>query len=319
MRILRQEKGMVLLLVLAVVALLSALLSEFAFSTLVDLRLTETFRDRTRAYYLARGGITVGQMLLQEDRNAYDAYAPEEFWSQGVSNYPVGEGWVSVDIEDLSGKLNINSLVDATGRNVDTISKERFYQFFANLGETDPEGLTAALIDWIDEPDTAPYVDPVSGTTGAEADYYLRLTPPVQIADRPMRSLDELTLVRGFTPELIRRIEPHVTVYGSRKTNVNTASAEVLMAYSMGPGTLVIPREEAEQIIEHRRSQPFKSDNDLRIFFDDIGLAAISRTDLTVSGGFFHIRSTAEVNDGVRRIDAVVNKSSGKLLYQKVD
>jgi general secretion pathway protein K len=262
-------------------------------------------------------------MLLQEDRNAYDAYAPEDYWSQGVSNYPVGEGWVSVDIEDLGGKLNINSL--AAGRNIDTISKERFYQFFTNLGETDPEGLTAALIDWIDEPDTAPYIDPVSGATGAEADYYLRLTPPVQIADRPMRSLDELTLVRGFTPELIRRIEPHVTVYGSSKINVNTASAEVLMAYSMGAGTLVIPRDAAEQIVEHRRSQPFKKDDDLRIFFDDIGLAALLRTDLTVSGGFFRIRSTAEVNDGVRRIEAIVSrtqspaKNETKLLYQKVD
>lgn len=312
---------MVLLLVLAVVALLSALLSEFAFSTLVDLRLTETFRDRTRAYYLAKGGVTVGQMLLKMDTNpGYDAYAPEEFWSQGVSSYPVGEGYISVDIEDLGGKLNINSLVDAAGRNVDTISKERFYRFFADLGETDPEGLTAALIDWIDEPDTAPYVDPVSGATGAEADYYQRQAPPVQIADRPMRSLDELALVRGFTPELIRRIEPHVTVYGSRKINVNTASAEVLMAYSMGAGTVVVPRDAAEQIVERRRNQPFKALGELIEINENIsGLQNLSRDDLTVTGGFFRIRSTAEVNDGVRRIEAVVDKSSGKLLYQKVD
>ena len=40
------ERGMVLLLVLVVVALLSALLSEFAFSTLVDLRLPRPFAIR---------------------------------------------------------------------------------------------------------------------------------------------------------------------------------------------------------------------------------------------------------------------------------
>jgi general secretion pathway protein K len=315
MRILRQEKGMVLLLVLAVVALLSALLSEFAFSTLVDLRLTETFRDRTRAYYLARGGVTVGQMLLKMDTNGYDAYAPEEFWSQGVSNYPVGEGWISVGIEDLGGKLNINSLVDATGFNVNTVSKERFYRFFANLGETDPEGLTAALIDWIDK-DPDPYIDPDSGATGAEADYYQRQTPPVQIADRPMRSLDELALVRGFTPELIGRIEPHVTVYGSRKINVNTASAEVLMAFSKEP---VINRDAAEQIIERRRSQPFETEGELIELNSISGLENLLRTDLAVTGGFYSIRSTAEVNDGVRRIEAFVDKANDKLLYQKVD
>ena len=52
----RNQRGAVLLLVLVVVALLSALLTDWAFSTLVDLRLTETFRDSNRAYYLARGG-----------------------------------------------------------------------------------------------------------------------------------------------------------------------------------------------------------------------------------------------------------------------
>jgi general secretion pathway protein K len=315
MRILRREKGMVLLLVLAVVALLSALLSEFAFSTLVDMRLTETFRDRTRAYYLARGGVTVGQMLLQMDRNSYDAAAPEELWSLGVSSYPVGEGWITVTIEDLGGKLNINSLVDATGFNVNTVGKERFYRLFTHLGETDPEGLTAALIDWIDK-DPDPYVDPDSGATGAENDYYLRQDPPVRIADRPLRSLDELGLVRGFTPELISRIEPHVTVYGSTEINVNTASAEVLMAFSESPA---ISRAAAEQIIERRRGQPFKTTGELIELNEISGLQNLSRTDLAVTGEFFRIRSTAEVNDGVRRIEAFVDKAKGKLLYQKVD
>lgn len=312
---------MVLLLVLVVVALLSALLSEFAFSTLVDMRLTETFRDRTRAYYLAKGGVTVGQMLLKEDRNSYDAYAPEELWSIGVSGYPVGDGWITVEIEDLGGKLNINSLVDALGVNINTVSKERFYRFFANLGETDPEGLTAALIDWIDQ-DSDPYVDPVSGASGAEADFYQGLNPPVTIADRPMRSLDELALIRGFTPELIRRIEPHVTIYGNmepqeiNKVNVNTASLDVLQVLSENP---VITLSAAEQIVERRLETPFKRDGELIELNSISGLETLTRTHLTVTGQYFRVRATAEINDGVRRIEAIVNKKTGKLLFQKVD
>lgn len=306
---------MVLLLVLVVIALLSALLSEFAFSTLVDMRLTETFRDRTRAYYLAKGGVIVGQMLLKEDINGYDAHTPEELWSIGVSGYPVGEGWITIEIEDLAGKLNINSLVDATGFNVNPVGKERFYRFFSNLGETDPQGLTAALIDWIDQ-DSDPYVDPVSGAAGAEANYYRGLNPPVTIADRPMRSLDELALIRGFTPELIRRIEPHVTVYGTEKINVNTASLDVLQAISEDP---VITRTAAEQIVEQRLDSPFKTESELVELNGISGLENLLRTDLTVKGRYFRVRATAEINDGVRRIEAIVDKNSGKLLYQKVD
>ena len=57
----RKDRGMALLLVLLVVVMLTTLLTEFAFSTLVDLRLTETFRDNIRAYYLAKGGINAGR------------------------------------------------------------------------------------------------------------------------------------------------------------------------------------------------------------------------------------------------------------------
>lgn len=307
---------MVLLLVLVVVALLTALLSEFAFSTLVDLRLTETFRDRTRAYYLAKGGVTVGRRLLQQDHNGYDADAPEELWSQGVSGYPVGEGVVSIAIEDLGGKLNINSLVAADGVNVNRASKLRFYRFFANQGETDPQGLTAALIDWIDR-DDLPYVDPDSGATlGAEEDFYQRQPLPGHCANLPLRALDELAAVRGFTPELVRRIAPHVTVYGGSEVNVNTASAEVLMALSEDP---VIDRAAAGQIIDRRRERPFRTVDELKELNRIAGLENLLRTGLTVTGAFFRVRATAEVNDGVRRIEAVVEKAGGRLLYQKVD
>ncbi len=120
--ILRQEKGMVLLLVLVVVALLAGLLSEFSFSSLVDLRLAETYRDSTRAYYLARGGVRAAQMILKEDHNNYDARS--EMWGRGVANYPIGEGIVTITIEDLDGLLDINALV--SGNNPQPEQKNRF-------------------------------------------------------------------------------------------------------------------------------------------------------------------------------------------------
>jgi type II secretory pathway component PulK len=83
-RQLQNQDGMALLLVLVIVALLSSLLIEFSFSTLVDLRATETFRDRTKAYYLARGGIEAARMILQEDTNEFDH--PSEFWGDELAN-----------------------------------------------------------------------------------------------------------------------------------------------------------------------------------------------------------------------------------------
>jgi general secretion pathway protein K len=313
-RVLREERGMALLLVLMIVAMLAALLTEFAFSTLVDLRLTETFRDSTRAYYLAKGGVTVGRGVLQLDTNEYTSR--DELWAQGVPNYPVGDGVVSVFIEDQGGRLDVNALVDAAD-NVNPVVKLRFYRFFEVMGLEDPEGLTGAMIDWLDGNDV-PYNDPDNNKAmiGAESDYYLRLEPPYPCNDGPIASLGELGLIRGFTPEVLQSVAPHLTVYGGTTINVNTASAEVLMSLSEDPE---IDRDTAEAIIARRDDEPYRSPDDLKELNDLPGMENLVRTPFGVTSTTFRIESEGGVGDGVRRMEAFVQKTGDKLLYIKVN
>jgi general secretion pathway protein K len=304
MKSIRQEKGMVLLLVLVVVALLASLLTEFAFSTLVDLRLTETFRDSARAYYLAKGGIRVGRMILQEDKNDYDA--PDELWGQGVSTYPVGEGQVSIRIEDLGGKLDINRLVTPQG-NIDALFKDRFLRLFGMTEADDPTGLTDALIDWLD-PDSDPE------DYGAEDEYYQGLESSYSCKNAPLDCLDELGMVRGFTPEVIRIVTPHVTVHGSEKVNVNTASAEVLCSLAEEMDMYA-----AETIIDYRATVPFKKVEDLKELPGMDTLYWAINTHLAVTSPTYRIRAWAGINEGARTVEATVEKSGNKLLYLKVN
>lgn len=305
---------MVLLLVLVVMTLLSALLVEFAFSTMVDLRLAETFRDSTRSYYLAKGGIRVGRIILSEDTNAWDSR--DELWGQRIDSYPVGEGIVSIAIEDLGGRLDINSLVDAQGRDAVRKMKLRFYRLFAILGLDDPEALTAALIDWIDVDDD-PYRDPDTGATlGAEKDYYQHLDHPYAAKNGRLDSLEELSLIRGFTPEVIARVRPHLTVHGSDRVNVNTASVEVLMSLSEDP---VISRENAETIVAMRTDHPFRSAEDLMRLNALPGLENLYREPFAIASLTYRISAWAAVGDGSRSVEAVVKKSGNRLLYLKVN
>jgi general secretion pathway protein K len=166
MKSINNENGMVLLLVLFITALLAALLSELAFSTLVDLRLAETYRDSTRAYYLAKGGIQVGSMVLADDGNDYDGN--DELWAQGISNYPVGDiGIVSITITALDGKININRLI-SNSDNIDVVVKDRCLRLFNILGIDAAQEHIYALIDWIDSDNRS---DNNPGGYGAEAEY----------------------------------------------------------------------------------------------------------------------------------------------------
>jgi len=315
------NRGMALLLVLVVVALMTALLTDLAFSTMVDMRLTETFRDSTRAYYLAKGGINAGRMILQADNNRYDSL--DEPWSKGVISYPVGEGDVTILIEDLDGKLDINGMVDRN--NPQTIQVDRFYRLLVvkDIDKlADPAELTAALIDWMDTGD-APYTEirtdgqslPVSG---AEDIYYLGQAQPYRCKNGRIETLQELSLIKGFTPEIVKQISPHLAVNGSLAVNINTASAEVLMSLD-----LQISRDTAETIIDFRQSQPIKNINQLeKILVADVYvvLKTLANLDqLGTTSRTYSIKSSARVNDGSRRLMAEVDKKSNKLLFFKVN
>ncbi|WP_305041106.1 type II secretion system minor pseudopilin GspK [Geoalkalibacter sp.] len=314
--LLRQEKGMVLLLVLVVVALLSALLTEFAFSTLVDLRLVETYRDSTRAYYLARGGMRAGQMILQEDRNAYDART--ELWGQGVANFPVGEvGIVTIDIEDLDGRLAINALV--RGNNPDPVQKERFLRLFEQFDLDHPADMVAALIDWLDTGDDVYEQD---GALGAESAYYQSLSPPYAARNGSLASLDELALVRGFTPEIVATLRPHISLYGDLRINLNTAGAEVIATLHFDEARPIY-LEEAQDIVAARELEPFENLEDFQREFPSLWEKFPTSAELTYSIGFksnyYQISSQAWVNDGTRTVTAVVSKSANKIHSIRVD
>ena len=250
-------------------------------------------------------------MLLNKDRNRHDSL--EELWSQGIADYPVGDGTVSIHIEDLRGKLAINSLVD--GNNPQTVMVDRFYRLFSTLelpAPANPAELTAALIDWLDSDDVTyrsiPEGERDIPTTGAEDSYYLGQTPPYRCKNGPLHTLDELINVKGFTPEVIRQVTPFLAVNGDAKVNINTAPLAILMALSP-----LIDRDVAQSIVDYRTATPIDSLDQLEgnlppeVFIDLKTQGNLDR--LGTTGQLFRIEAQARINDGQRRIVAEVDKS----------
>ncbi len=64
----RGARGVALILVLSVIAILTAVGVDFSYSSRVDLRLAENARDELRAYYLARSAVAASRLLLHFQR-----------------------------------------------------------------------------------------------------------------------------------------------------------------------------------------------------------------------------------------------------------
>jgi general secretion pathway protein K len=305
MSIVRNERGMVLLLVLLVVALLATILTELSFSTLVDMRLAETFRDTTRASYLSRGGLKVGQALLKDDNNNYDA--TDEMWALGVQQYPVAEGAVSIEIIDLGGRIDLNQLYNEAFDGPDSVIKPRYRLLLQQLEILEADRLIDTLVDWLD-PDGP--LEP----QGAENSAYISRAEPIQCKNGPLDTVEELLLVEGYTPEILEKLRPHVTAYGGGKIiNVNTASREVLMSLSEELDTTAV-----DSILEAREKNPFTLITQVRDLPEMESLYGFISLYIDVKSQRYQVTSTGQVNDGRAVLQAAVAKDTHKILFQRM-
>lgn len=312
---LQNQDGMALLLVLVIVALLSSLLIEFSFSTLVDLRATETFRDRTKAYYLARGGIEAARIILQEDKNDFDH--PSEFWGDELSNIPAGDGDVSVLITDLSGRFNVNFIADTRGNPL-----SGYHRFITlceevlQINRFQAQQLADSLAYWYNADKTVITPDDA---------YYADLEPPYSRRGGKLLTLDELKMVRGFSLEYYEKLKPNLRVVGGEQINLNTAPPEVLYAWQFsaaeGNVEIIFDRQDIDALVDYRRQSPYRSLADLALAegIGDRWSAAWVQNSVGVKGSVFEVVSRGRIHQGIRHAEAIVNKQDNQLLEFKME
>jgi type II secretory pathway component PulK len=116
--------------------------------------------------------------------------------------------------------------------------------------------------------------------SGAEDDYYLSRPTPYRAKNADFETVDELLLVKGMTPDILYGniagrqrlaeledqqpwerdikanerlgVAQHLSLQSGGRVNVNTASAEVLMAFGLTPA-------EVQSVLNQRAAMPFKS------------------------------------------------------------
>jgi len=103
--VLHRDRGVALLIVLLVTALLIALIFEFAYGTRVSLRGAVNFRDSQRAYFLARSGVAIFTKFKE-----LKDLAPQGEWGV-VPVISAGDTEVRFKWEDERSKLNINDVL----------------------------------------------------------------------------------------------------------------------------------------------------------------------------------------------------------------
>jgi len=105
---------------------------------------------------------------------------------------------------------------------------------YIGLQQNQAMQIAGSIVDWRDSDGTI--ASSSAGLLyGAENDYYQGLDPAYMCKNADFNHINELSVVRGVTKDIMDKIKPYITVYGNGKVNINTASGPVLNAL-IGPG-----------------------------------------------------------------------------------
>lgn len=233
------ERGFALLAALWLIATTSALAITFLAKARVDRWQSMNAASELSARQAARAGVQQAVGRLQEAaRVAGLGETPKHLFWNDLAAHEMGldsvrlfeEQWYRVTIVDAGSRLPLNEA-----------SQSELFEFFGTLSLSTEQALAlaASILDWRD-------ADDLHRSNGAEwPDYYSRLPVPVHPRNANLQSPVELAMVRGMTPDLLRRCLPLLT-FDNTRVNLNTASEPVLRAL---PGF----GEEAVRVLMTRR------------------------------------------------------------------
>ena len=242
---LQSQRGLALITAMLVVAIAATTATALAVGEQVWLRQAQNMADRAQAESLRQGALNYAAILLARDltvnNNNIDHLG--EVWAQPIPPFPVEDGVILFRVSDAQGLFNLNSLVINGAPSVNDIAM--FGRLLTSLG-LNPD-LRNTLLDWLDTDVN------LTNPGGAEDTEYLSLPQPYRTANRPLESVDELRLVRGFDAKTLEKLRPYVTALPVRTTvNVNTAPDQVLAALFVNP-----PVGALKPLLDSRVGQPF--------------------------------------------------------------
>lgn len=205
-----RQRGVALILVIWVIALMSILLGSFALIARTENLESRHLIDGVTARYAAEAGLERAIFGLHE-ANPLDRWVgdgrPYDFTFDNAD--------VQVSLYDESGKIDLNSADGKTLQNLFTSVGVPLDRAMA---------LSDAIQDWRDP-------DDIPRPQGAEIQQYQAAGLKYGPANGPFRTLSEVQQVLGMNYALYTRIEPAITIYsGSGEPNPAFAPFAALRA-----------------------------------------------------------------------------------------
>ena len=259
----QRQGGAALIVALWTVLILSLLIGGLAYEMHIEAGITSHARKRMKAQVAARGGVEYAKFLLaksfesgafeesEEEKEDLRILAKNLGRGIGIEGVKVemGGSTVTVSIQPEEARKNVNKLDDCGWE--DLLDR-------AGVPEENQPELIDCFMDFTDENDD-------HRLNGAEEDDAFYKERGYKPKNAPLDTVDELMLIKGFTPAIVYggpppdpKSEPlkgiiyYLTTYGDGKININSASRDVLMQISIPPNCELLDEWDVDDILKYR-------------------------------------------------------------------
>ena len=280
-----RQRGVALLMVLFILALMMILASAMTERTAVMYQHTAVTLDNLQARWYALAAENMAAALLQRD--ALDSPSQTNLaqsWAQEGRRFTLDDGEIRATIRDGRACFNLNAInhrADETSGGT-PYPTDVFVRLLALLGESPLRAsqIAAALGDWTDS-DGQPRLN------GAEDEVYMAQTPGYLAANQPMQDVSELRLLAGMDAALYQRLLPFVCAQpdDALQVNVNTLRpSQAALLVALFPGELTL--QEAQQLLHNRPRTGWSS---VAAF---LAQPTLQKTDTTLARPWLTVHST---------------------------
>jgi general secretion pathway protein K len=273
----RSESGAALVTVLVMLSIMAALAIVVVEAARFSMLRTSNQHEMDQNRWYLIGAEAYAAAKIASLRRAPDAARiDQDVWQERDFTYPLDDGVMTIRLRDGSNCFNLNSLVERDADDALVASARGQVQFARLLDLLDvraDRSPAASLADWIDS-------DEQASPSGAEDAAYVGPEAGYRTANTFIGDISELSRVRGFDDEILRKIEPFACVRPSEtpnQLNVNTLLPRQapLLSAMIGPD---LPLADAREVI---RSRPRGGWADLDAFLAHPRLAGLEITEVT--------------------------------------
>ncbi|SMG37241.1 type II secretion system minor pseudopilin GspK [Paraburkholderia susongensis] len=324
-----KQHGVAIISALLVVALSAILVSGMLWRQQVQVRRIENQRLLSQAQWVARGALDWTRLILRSegDTSAGITYLGG-LWGVPIARTrlsdflgQIGEvraqqgaaTYLSGSIEDAQAKFNLRNLVASPAPGVMQLSAEQtaaYQRLLLSLGlsgqlaKATALQMRAALSQSVTRFQTGTSMSgstPVAGggMSGGMGGGNFTNKPGIEdgdenpaVAPLQMTSVDSLLDIPGYTPEIVARLRPFVTVLPTvTAVNMNTASAEVIAAVVTG-----MTVSQAQALVARRQTVFFRNVGDVQLALTAAGVQTVSidQNEFDVNSSYFLVHGSVQ-------------------------